>query len=289
MMGKEESEGANPQPSRSRGRPRSFYSKAEESTIKALERGVRILKIVADADGLALSEIADEADESAATTYRSLLTLNKEGLVEFNERMQLWYVGVAAFRIGSAFLRRTSIMECSRPIMEDVMSVTGETSNLAIIDEDHVVFVSQVETHQPIRAFFRPGTRGPVHASGIGKALLAYRSDEEFDTLVQNVDLERFTEKTLSEEAALRADMDLIRKRGWAIDDEERTAGMRCIAAPIFNAHGEAIAGISISGPAVRVATELDDEFGKLILEAADKITMGIGGKRPEAAQTRGA
>ena len=99
-------------------------------------------------------------------------------MVEVQPATQLWFVGQEAFRIGSAFLGRTSLVEQARGVMHALMAETGETANLAIADGGQVIFISQVETHEPIRAFFRPGTRGPIHASGIGKALLAYQPPE---------------------------------------------------------------------------------------------------------------
>ena len=85
----------------------------------------------------------------------------------------LWRVGVETFRAGSAFARGVKVVEMGRAAMRQVMNQSGETANLAIEDGGEVVFVSQVECHEPIRAFFRPGTRAPMHASGIGKSLLA--------------------------------------------------------------------------------------------------------------------
>ena len=93
-------------------------------------------------------------------------------------------IGVEAFRVGSGFLKRVNLIEASRKIMRNLMAQTGETSNLGITDDGDVVFVSQVETHNPIRAFFRPGTRSFMHASGAGKALMAQMSRPELETLL---------------------------------------------------------------------------------------------------------
>lgn len=265
---------------RARGRPRSFKDKTGESLIQSLDRGMDVLKVVASGHGMSLTEVAAASGQTASTAYRILVTLQKHGIVEFGEASQLWYIGVGAFRIGTTFLGRTSIVEQSRPTMQHVMTITGETANLAIVDRNDVIFLSQVETHEPIRAFFRPGTRGPVHASGVGKALLAYFSERRTAEFLKTK-LERFTPKTLADPQMLMEELRRIRARGWAVDDEERTIGMRCVAAPVFNQFGDAVAGISISGPAVRVVPERDEETGSLIRKAADEITMAIGGWRP--------
>ena len=221
--------------SRGRGRPKSFHDKTESVTIQSLDRALSVLKVISEGSGMSLTEIAEASDQSPATVYRILTTFRKHAVTEFDEQTQLWHVGAGAFRIGSSFLRRTRIVEQSRPVMERMMAESGETANLAIIDHGEVIFISQIETHEPIRAFFRPGTRGPVHASGIGKAILAYQSDEQIGATLKGGSLERFTDRTIITERTLVEELETIRSRGWAVDDEERTNGMRCIAAPIFN------------------------------------------------------
>jgi hypothetical protein len=114
------------------------------------------------------------------------------------------------------------------------MERTGETANLGVARDGHVLFVSQVETHASIRAFFPPGTLSPMHASGIGKALLAQMPPELRAQALAKAGSERFTARTLTDPAAIEADMALTRQRGYAIDDEEKTEGMRCIAAPVM-------------------------------------------------------
>lgn len=265
--------------SRARGRPKSFHDKTESIIIGALDRALEVLKIVAQGNGMSLTEIAAAGDQSPATVYRILITLRKHAMVDFEEASQLWHVGTGAFRIGSSFLRRTRLLEQSRPVMERLMIETGETANLAIIDRGEVIFISQVETHEPIRAFFRPGTRGPVHASGIGKAILAYQSQEQLKVVTGKDRFQSFTRNTITEEKVLARELGRIKKLGWAVDDEERTPGMRCIAAPIFNQFGEAIAGISISGPSVRLPPKRDARLGEIIRKAADEITLATGGR----------
>ncbi|TCD12286.1 HTH-type transcriptional regulator BhcR [Oricola cellulosilytica] len=267
--------------SRARGRPKSFHDKTESVTIQSLDRALAVLKIVSDGSGMSLTEIAEAGDQSPATVYRILTTFGLHAVVDFDERTQLWHVGAGAFRIGSSFLRRTRLVEQSRVVMERMMVESGETANLAIIDHGEVIFISQIETHEPIRAFFRPGTRGPVHASGIGKAILAYQPIEQARATLRGGALEMFTDHTIVAENTLLEELDTIRSRGWAVDDEERTNGMRCIAAPIFNQFAEAVAGVSVSGPTVRMTGGRDAALGELVRQAADEITDAIGGRLP--------
>ena len=270
-----------PSPKRSRGRPRAFNANPEQTTIQALDRAVAILKVLAEGEGMSLTELAEASGQAPATVYRVLSTFEAHGVVEVEPASQLWFIGQEAFRIGSAFLGRTSLVEQARGVMHALMAETGETANLAIADGGQVVFISQVETHEPIRAFFRPGTRGPIHASGIGKALLAYHAPAAVERIVREQGLAAFTERTITDRARLAAELAAIRARGWAVDDGERTEGMRCIAAPIFNEFREAIAGVSISGPVGRMARAGGADFGPRVRAAADRITRAIGGTEP--------
>ncbi len=256
-----------------RGRPKAFHDKTEQNTIRALDRAMALLQALAASDGLTLTELAQAEGESPATTYRVLTTLAQRQMVELDPRGQVWHVGPGTFRTGAAFLRRTNVVERARAPMQALMRATNETANLGIEQQGEVLFLTQVETHQTIRAFFSPGTRSAMHASGIGKALLAWMPDRDPGPLA------RFTEATITDAQALAQDLALTRGRGWALDNQERTEGMRCVAAPVFNAHAEPVAGVSISAPVFRLPPEALPEVGARVRAAADEITLAIGGQ----------
>ena len=262
---------------RQRGRPRAFHDTTQQNTINALDRACMILGALSKTPGLTLSELADELSQSPATLYRVLSTFEAHRITEQDPVSQTWHVGPGAFQIGSAFLRRTNIVERARPYMERLMDQTGETANLGIRRGSHVVFLAQVETHQSIRAFFPPGTVSPLHASGIGKALLSAMHDDEIRKLVRSAGLEGFTPRTLTGTEALIDDVALTRRRGYALDDEERTGGMRCVAAVVRSAAGDAVAGISVSGPVNRLSDERIRRFSEHVRQAATALSEDLG------------
>jgi len=264
---------------RTRGRPKSFNDQTDATIVRSLDRGMLLLGALAEGDGISLSELSERADQSAATTYRALITLQSREIVEFEEHTQLWYVGAGAFRIGSAFLNRTNILQRSRPVMQKLMRLIGETANLGIERDDWVLFVSQVESSQTIRAFFPPGTRNPMHASGIGKTLLANFPKDRVQKIIAEQGLERFTDSTITDPDHLFKELGTIKSKGYAVDDEERTEGMRCIAAPIFDAYGEPIAGLSISGPTFRIPQNATNEIGEIVSDFAREVTRQLGGQ----------
>lgn len=263
---------------RTRGRPRSSFANASTTTVQALDRGMQLLNMLSRDGTSTLTELALKAGMPPSTAHRLLTTMQNHGVVEFDETTQEWMIGVNAFRIGSSFLRRTNLLEAGRAAMRQLMETTGETANLAVGDNGDVVFVSQVETHQPIRAFFRPGTRSPMHVSGIGKALMAEMPRKQVEKILQRKGLTQHTSKTLTSPEALFDDLQRIKQRGWSLDDEEGTEGMRCVAAPIFDAFGEAVAGISVSGPTVRLTDQAVERVGPSVRDAAQLVTRIMGG-----------
>ncbi|MFZ1468581.1 MAG: HTH-type transcriptional regulator BhcR [Paracoccaceae bacterium] len=264
-----------------RGRPKAFNDKTDQNTVQALDRGMELLSYLAAKPGLTLSALAEETGQSVATVYRALVTLQAHDMVEVEEPGQFWQIGPGAFRVGTAFLRRTKVVERARQPMDQLMRDTGETANLGVEVKDEVVFLAQVETHEAIRAFFPPGTKGPMHSSGIGKALLAWYPEERVRGIIARRGLEKFTSLTLTGDSALLRDLARTRERGFSIDDQERAEGMRCVAAPIFNAHGEPVAGLSISGPAFRMGLSDATRMGVQVRAAADLVTAATGGVAP--------
>lgn len=270
---------------RSRGRPRLKPSELQESTtVQALERGLKVLQLLGKCDSASLSTLSLQLGLPASTVYRLLSTLYKLGFVDFDELTQEWSIGLEAFTVGASFLNRANLVEASRRVMRELMVATGETSNLAILAEGgQVTFLTQVETSHPIRAFHLPGTSSLAHASGIGKALLAEFSRERVRQLLTQTGLPSFTPKTLTMPDELFADLDVAHQRGWSLDDEEHHVGMRCIAAAIHDGAGEAIAGISISGPTGRLPDEALPQLGQTVRQAALEITGALGGSARRA------
>ncbi len=264
---------------RPRGRPRKIISESTQGTVQALDRGLMLLETLAKEGSSSVTDIALTVGLPTSTAHRILSTLQKHQFVDYDSKTQLWSIGLEAFRVGSKYLDRTNLVEFSRRPMHELTDSTGETTNLAITDNGDVVFISQVETNNPIRAFFNPGTRGFMHASGIGKAILAHLSKPEIEKVLEKKGCPSFTANTLSSPGNLFDDLEKIMARGWSLDDEETYQGMRCVAAPIFNAHGEAFAGVSVSGPVVRFNDQVLPGIAEKVQQAAFEITRVTGGR----------
>ncbi len=267
---------------RPRGRPKSLFKESSAGTMQSLDRALNVLTTVAQLERTALSDLSREVDVPTATTHRILTTLQKHGYVSFDEERQEWMIGIEAYRTGASFLKRNSVLETGRPVLRRLMQESGETANLAVPDGAEVVFVGQVETSNPIRAFFPPGARTAMYASGTGKAILAAMSPAALEKALSATDHKAFTANTQFPRDRLLADLAVTQSRGWSHDREERYDGMSCVGAAIFNARQEPCAGISVSGPTVRFDDARASELGALVASAARDITELSGGQMPD-------
>ncbi|UCH38494.1 MAG: helix-turn-helix domain-containing protein [Gammaproteobacteria bacterium] len=267
---------------RKRGRPPGSKNRPGDGKNQSLTRALTLLERLAESPkGLHLTDLSYQLGMPAATVHRLLNTFEEMNFVEQDAEQGLWFVGLKAFTVGNAFLNRRDFAAIARPHMETLVEQCGETVNLGVIDDGEVVFISQVESREVMRMIVRLGSRSPIHASGVGKAMLANMSEQRIARILERRGLARFTEKTIDNPALLRDELEQVRQRGYALDDEEHAVGLRCVASAIFDENGQALAAISLSGPKARIVDARLGELGYSIRQTADEITRELGGYRP--------
>jgi IclR family acetate operon transcriptional repressor len=245
-------------------------------------RALNLLQRLAETpSGLSLTDLSYQLGIPTATVHRMLSTFEEQDFVEQDVEQGLWFVGLKAFTVGNAFLGRRDFVASARSHMHSLVEQCGETASLGVIDDGEVVFISQVESPEVMRMIVRLGSRSPIHASGVGKALLAYLPEQRFARILQQRGLMRYTEKTIDNPTQLRDELNHVRQLGYALDDEEHAVGLRCVASAIFDQNGQALAAISLSGPKARVTDARLDELGIAVRQTADEITQALGGHRP--------
>ena len=162
--------------------------------------------------------------------------------------------------------------------MRRLMEQSGETANLAILDGTEAVFIDQVQCRETMRTIVRLGSRVPLHASGVGKALFAALPDEQIEAILKVKGLPRISENTITAPETMWASLRVIRQRGFSFDDEEHLVGTRCVASPIYDEHGEALGAISIAGPVSRLPDTRVRQLGTMVAHVAEDITSKVGG-----------
>jgi IclR family acetate operon transcriptional repressor len=248
--------------------------------VQSLTRGLSILECLAKAEGgLTLTDIGLRVVLPPSTVHRLLATLEKMGYVQQAGDAGRWHVGLQAFAVGSTFLASRDFVAQSHPYMRRLMEQSGETANLAILDGTDAVFVDQVQCREMMRTIVKLGSRAPLHASGVGKAIFASLGDEQIDAILKVKGLPRITGNTITSPETMWASVRVIRQRGWSFDDEEHAIGTRCVAAPIYDEHAETLGAISLAGPSSRLPDERIKQLGPLVARTAEELTHRLGGK----------
>jgi IclR family transcriptional regulator, acetate operon repressor len=250
--------------------------------VQSLTRGLQILESLAKAEGgLTLTEVAHRVALPASTTHRLLSTLQRMGYVYQAGDLGFWYVGLRAFAVGSSFLASRDWVAQSHPYMRRLMEQSGETVNLGILDGTEAVFIDQVQCREMMRTIVKLGSRVPLHASGVGKAIFASLPDEQIDAILKVKGLPRITENTITAPETMWASVRVIRQRGWSFDDEEHAFGTRCVASPIYDEHAEVLGAISVAGPSSRLPDPRIKQLGPVVAHIAEEITHKLGGRWP--------
>lgn len=249
------------------------------SSAKSINKAIDILVCLGQVpDGMNLPDISMMVGQARSTTHRLLTALEGRRFVRYEVDTRLWKVGVEAFVAGSAFLRNRDVVNTARPVLNSLAIVSGETASLYAEDEGEIVCLTQVESKQLMRVIARPGGRAMMHASGAGKAILAFLPYERIAQIIDQHGLRAATERTINTPQLLRQNLERVRALGFAVDNEENSLGIRCVAAPVFDHFGEVFAAISISGPSTRINDNRISVLSEQVVAAAKSLTTCSGG-----------
>ena len=250
--------------------------------VQSLTRGLSLLEALARAErGLTLTDLAQRVQLAPSTAHRLLATLEKMGYVYQGGELGRWYIGLQAFTVGTSFLANRDFVAQSHPYMRRLMEQSGETANLGIIDGTEAVFIDQVQCREMMRTIVKLGSRVPLHASGVGKAIFAALPDDQIDAILKVKGLPRITANTITSPETMWASVRVIRQRGWSFDDEEHALGTRCVAAPIYDEHADVLGAISLAGPSSRLPDERIKQLGPVVAHTAEELTHRLGGRWP--------
>lgn len=251
--------------------------------VRSLQRAFELLEHLADAGGaMALSELTEASGLPMPTIYRMLRTLADQGYVR-QEPSKRYALGPRLIRLGDSAGRLLGAS--ARPALAELVDRVGETANMAVLDGDEVVYVAQVPSRHSMRMFTEVGRRVRPHCTGVGKALLAQLPPESVAAMVARTGMPANTPHTITEPAALLAELARIKAAGHALDDEEQELGVRCVAVPLPGA--PVPAAISVSGPSGRLTTDAVAEVIPVMLRTAHRITRDLMAPGPASVRER--
>lgn len=239
-----------------------------KTVLKALE----ILEELSKSDeGISNKDLSTRLDLNPSTAYRFLNTLASKGYLSKEDG--LYRLGHKVLQLQYLTSRNASLRHRSRPLLADLENRTGFTTNLAIREGLKTILIEIIKGSKNLVVNNNLGKPVPLHASSVGKCLLAFLSQGERETLVKQLELERYTPKTITEQDKLLGELEMVRKRGYAIDNEEFITGIRCIGAPTFNDDGNVIAAISISGLASQIQDKMIKTLAKDVKIVSNEIS----------------
>ncbi|MGB9700370.1 MAG: IclR family transcriptional regulator [Thermodesulfobacteriota bacterium] len=250
----------------------------ERYQINSILRAGSILKCLAKGKGTyKISELAALLKLDRSTTYRILLSLEKCQLVEKNQRTGEYSLGVGALELGSAYLSRVDLIQIARPIMAELAQQVQETVHLAILSDTEILYIDKVDSPRSLGVMSKVGQRNPLHCTALGKALLAFQTPGEQLRILKKIKLKPFTSRTITTKYALKKELQWVRHNEYALDRREIEDDVECIAAPIRDHLGNAVAALSISGPQKKINTPQEKIFVQQVMEAAKSISAKLG------------
>jgi len=257
-------------------------SLGSNGTSTSVARAFAILDVLASKGetGIPLLEISKHLGMSKSTTYRYLVTLEKLGTVERDEKDR-FRLGIKLVELAGPILSNNDLRNQSNAILGELAAQTQETVHLGVPSEIEVVYIAKVDSSHSIQMHSSIGTRVPMYCTALGKAILAHASS----TLVEQVighGLTRRTPHTITSSEALRVELERVRAQGFSVDAEENEIGVCCVGAPVFNYDGKVIGAISISGPTQRITGERRLELEPLVREASRRISKRMGYSRSQ-------
>ena len=254
-------------------------SKAQR--VPAVLRGLQILELLAgDKKRWSTTEISRKLKIPKSTTSYLLHTLLARGYL-VREAEGVYRLGMKLLALGGQALRGIEVREVAVPILRRLTAETQTTAHLAVLEGPEAVYIERVPSPGFIQIDTWVGRRMPLHSTSVGKALAAFLPEQEAAVLFQTAGLPRFTPRTIVSLPRLKQELRKIRESGVAIDNEENTPGVRCVAAPIFGANGRVVAAMSLTGPVQQVSEERVLKIAERLKEAARQLTLTLGGQPP--------
>ena len=245
--------------------------------VPAVVRAIDILEFISARGEVSFTEIFSRLGLPKSTTYQILSTLSSRGLVRHEGDSAKYSLGLRLLEMGTRAAARLDIRSEAMPVLRDLVARTNETCHLGVLDGTEGVYLAKVEGTRPVRLHSWEGKRLPLHCTAMGKTLLAWQKPQPLKDILDRIELRQATPKTITDRTELEAHLKLVRERGWALDDQENEADIRCLSAPVMTIGGRVAAAISISGLASRLEGAYLLELSRLVQEAGRELSRKLG------------
>ncbi len=260
----------------------SEHERKQDYHVQVLERVFRILDELAEGSTeLPGAEIADRVNLHRSTTHRLLAVLEKNRFVERNPENTRYRLGWRLFELGIIAASRLDVYEHAKPQLRRLVDETGETAHIGVLRQGEIISLLNVEGKRSVRTPATVGRRTPPHCTSQGKAILAFATPQQIEAAIDWHRFTRYTENTITDVSRFRTELAMVRRRGYAVDNEEFEPGLRCIGAPVRDHTGEVIAALSIAGPSFRIGGQQIAALSRLVMAAAGRLSASMGYRDP--------
>jgi IclR family KDG regulon transcriptional repressor len=224
-----------------------------------------------------VTEIARELGMQKSTVFRLLATMQEFGFIRKAEAGTGYRLGIRLFELGGVVATSFDLRDIALTYLHKIAEQTGETVHLGILNETDTISIETVDGQNTLKSSVLLGKRIPLYCTSVGKAILAFRSPQEQKEIISKINFIKFTDNTIIHPEAFEVELELTRRRGYAVEDMEYEVGVRCVAAPIWNSSGKVVASLSISGPSIRITHAKIPELAQLVVKATKKISKELG------------
>lgn len=256
------------------------HSKTSKSPYKVqvLDRALAALAALSNSQTeCSLAELCPILGLHKSTAHRLMMVLEQHRLVVKNPDTGRYRLGLRLYELGSRAIEGLDLRGRVRPFLDRLQERFGETVFFCILDEGQVFYVEKMESQRSVRTACTVGSRAPAYCTAVGKAMLSELTETEVNIIIKNSGLKAITDNTITTSARLKAELKLIRSRGYAIDDEEKEEGLRCVGAVVRAHSRKLIAAMSVSGPAFRMTKERIPDIGQALIQAAGDLSAELG------------
>jgi DNA-binding IclR family transcriptional regulator len=248
--------------------------------LQSLDRAVSVLELLGESETpLTLAEVCDRMALHKSTAHRALMVLERSGLVERTPENR-FRLGLKLYELGSRAIEQVDIRARVQPWLRRLAAQVGETIHLGVLQKTTVVYLDKVEpSNRRVWLASRIGASNPVYCTAMGKAMLAFLPPEAAADIIGRIRFTRYTHRTLATPEALQRSLERVRRRGYAIDDEEVECGVRCVGSPILNEMGRPVAAVSVSGPSSRITQQSVPGIAEHLLRCCREISASLGSR----------
>jgi DNA-binding IclR family transcriptional regulator len=246
-----------------------------KNSVQSTVNTFAVVEALRELDGAGVSELSAHLDIPKSTVHNYLSTLEQEEYVINNDGV--YRVGIRFLELGAYARNYQNIYDIAKPEIERLADETGELANLLIEEHGRGTYLQRVKGENAVQVEAHVGTRVALHSTALGKAILAFMPREQAEEIIDRCGLEQVTENTVTSPGRLFDELDRIRENRYALDDEERLRGLRCVAAPILSNDDRVLGSVSVSGPSNRIRGDrFHEELPKKVLEIVNVIELNV-------------